>query len=61
MDPGDGSSTQVASGVIGEPVVESGDWRAQLQSDSRKKMVNKMYVLVLFIYSSVKIWLCLRA
>ncbi|KAI3756097.1 hypothetical protein L1987_55910 [Smallanthus sonchifolius] len=30
-----------ASGVVGDPTVESSDWRAQLQADLRPRIVNK--------------------
>jgi PAX-interacting protein 1 len=30
----------------GEPVMDTGDWRIQLQPDSRKRIVDKMYVFV---------------
>ncbi|KAI7746338.1 hypothetical protein M8C21_030589, partial [Ambrosia artemisiifolia] len=32
---------QGASGTIGDPTMESVDWRAQLQADSRQRIVNK--------------------
>ena len=43
----------------GEPVMDTGDWRIQLRPDSRKRIVDKMYVQVLqnskfFIYMKEK-------
>ncbi|MFS7922724.1 hypothetical protein Hanom_Chr03g00252371 [Helianthus anomalus] len=46
MDP---SNAQVASGAVGDPTTESGDWRAQLAADSRERIRHKMYELVLFL------------
>lgn len=34
-----------------EPIMDTNDWRAQLQPDSRQRIVNKMYVSVLIFYS----------
>ncbi|XP_076952488.1 mediator of RNA polymerase II transcription subunit 15a-like [Bidens hawaiensis] len=43
MDPqGNWRATQGASGAIGDPTMESGDWRTQLQADSRQRIVNKI-------------------
>ncbi|KAI3756103.1 hypothetical protein L1987_55916 [Smallanthus sonchifolius] len=42
MDTNNWRPTQGASGTIGDPTMESGDWRAQLQADSRKRIVNKI-------------------
>ncbi|MFS7922733.1 putative coactivator CBP, KIX domain superfamily, mediator complex subunit 15, KIX [Helianthus anomalus] len=36
------SSLQDESGAVGDPATESGDWRDQLQADSRERIVNKM-------------------
>ncbi|KAI7746334.1 hypothetical protein M8C21_030585, partial [Ambrosia artemisiifolia] len=35
--------TQGPSGAVGDPTMESSDWRAQLQVDSRQRIVNKIY------------------
>ncbi|XP_076952451.1 mediator of RNA polymerase II transcription subunit 15a-like [Bidens hawaiensis] len=43
MDPqGNWRATEGASGAIGDPTMESGDWRTQLQADSRQRIVNKI-------------------
>ncbi|KAM0029639.1 putative coactivator CBP, KIX domain superfamily, mediator complex subunit 15, KIX [Helianthus debilis subsp. tardiflorus] len=39
MDP---SNAQVASGAVGDPTPESGDWRAQLAADSRERITYKI-------------------
>lgn len=33
-----------------EPPMDTSDWRAQLQPDSRQRIVNKMYVSVQIFY-----------
>lgn len=38
--------TQGTSGGVGDSPMESGDWRSQLQADSRQRIVNKMYVFI---------------
>nr|GFA52020.1 mediator of RNA polymerase II transcription subunit 15A isoform X1 [Tanacetum cinerariifolium] len=43
MDNSNWRPTQGVSGVpVGDPSMESGDWRAQLQADSRQRIVNKI-------------------
>ncbi|KAL8264109.1 hypothetical protein R6Q59_022239 [Mikania micrantha] len=46
MDTNNWRPTQGANGAIGgtigDPTMESGDWRAQLQADSRQRIVNKI-------------------
>ncbi|MFS7922727.1 putative mediator complex subunit 15, KIX domain-containing protein [Helianthus anomalus] len=39
MDP---SNAQVASGAVGDPTTELGDWRAQLAADSRERIKYKI-------------------
>ncbi|KAJ0593879.1 putative coactivator CBP, KIX domain superfamily, mediator complex subunit 15, KIX [Helianthus annuus] len=34
--------TRCSSGAVGDTAMESGDWRAQLQADSRERIVNKL-------------------
>lgn len=48
MDTSNWRPTQGVSGAV-DPSVECGNWRDQLQADSRQKIVNKMYVLVVFL------------
>ena len=49
MDNSNWRPTQgVSGGPVGDPSMESGDWRAQLQADSRQRIVNKMYVFISF-------------
>ncbi|GJV95588.1 kinase-like domain, phloem protein 2-like protein [Tanacetum coccineum] len=43
MDNSNWRPTQgVSGGPVGDPSMESGDWRAQLQADSRQRIVNKI-------------------
>ncbi|KAM0029655.1 putative coactivator CBP, KIX domain superfamily, mediator complex subunit 15, KIX [Helianthus debilis subsp. tardiflorus] len=42
MDTNNWRPTQGANGAIGDPTMETGDWRAQLQADSRQRIVNKI-------------------
>ncbi|KAM0029641.1 putative coactivator CBP, KIX domain superfamily, mediator complex subunit 15, KIX [Helianthus debilis subsp. tardiflorus] len=39
MDTSNGSPTQVAGGAVGDPTMETGDWRAQLAADSRERII----------------------
>ncbi|KAM0029650.1 putative coactivator CBP, KIX domain superfamily, mediator complex subunit 15, KIX [Helianthus debilis subsp. tardiflorus] len=34
--------TRCSSGAVGDTTMESGDWRSQLQADSRERIVNKL-------------------
>lgn len=34
-------------GGVGEPTMDAGDWRSQLQPDSRQRIVNKMWAFPL--------------
>ncbi|GJT03727.1 hypothetical protein Tco_0838189 [Tanacetum coccineum] len=43
MDNSNWRPTQgVSGGPVGDASMESGDWRAQLQADSRQRIVNKI-------------------
>ncbi|KAJ0774711.1 putative coactivator CBP, KIX domain superfamily, mediator complex subunit 15, KIX [Helianthus annuus] len=41
------ASGTVGDGAVGDAILESDDWRVQLRTDSRQRVVNKMYVLAL--------------
>lgn len=47
---------QSASGGVGDSSMESGDWRAQLQADSRQRIVNKMCVYIYTSFSYIYIF-----
>nr|GEW03734.1 hypothetical protein [Tanacetum cinerariifolium] len=42
MDQSNSRPTQVASGLVGGPSMESGDWRAHLQDNMRKRIQNTL-------------------
>ena len=46
MDTSNWRPTQGGSAGGGDSSMESGDWRTQLQADSRQRIVNKMYVFL---------------
>ncbi|XP_071733741.1 mediator of RNA polymerase II transcription subunit 15a-like isoform X2 [Rutidosis leptorrhynchoides] len=42
MDNGNWRPMQVSGGAVGDSSLENGDWRSQLQADSRQRIVNKI-------------------